>query len=178
MPSSTSANPYDVIIVAGAAQSADGSAGPAMKRRVLHAVELLKQKAAPMVLMSGGCTVSNWAECDTMAALAIELGVNDQQIIGENRSGSTLENAAYCAEILRSRNLKTALLVTDDFHMRRALYTFRAFGIEVDPAAVGVPLTPLSLLSMARELIARIVYPRRLRHYLATHQPDEEQKNL
>lgn len=146
----------------GAAQRADGLPGPALRRRVTEAVRQLQAGAAPLVLFSGGITRAAVPECETMARLARELGVDDSQILCEDRSRRTLDNADYCADLLAQRNLRRCLLVTDRFHMPRALMTFRAFGVQVEPAPVAAPWTVYTLLSYLRERVARWVYPRRI----------------
>lgn len=166
MPNSTDPAPFDVIIVLGAAQREDGSPGPAMDRRVRHAVTCLKIGLGNYLMFSGGITKSSVSECETMVSLASELGVQSNRIIPENQSSRTLENAAFCAKILREKNLSRCLLVTDGFHMPRALMTFRAFGVDVEPCPVSAPKTVYTLVSYLRERVARWVYPRRIKKYL------------
>ena len=137
-----------------------------MQRRVTEAVRQLHAGAAPLLLFSGGITRSSLPECESMAALAREQGVDDSQILCEDRSSRTLENADYCADFLLQRNLKRCLLVTDRFHMARALMTFRAFGVAVEPAPAAAPWTVYTLASYLRELVARRVYPRRIENHL------------
>jgi len=158
--------PYDVIIVLGAAQRDDGRPGPAMQRRVTEAVRQLRAGAAPLVLFSGGLTRATVPECESMAELARALGVDDSQILCEDRSSRTLENADYCADLLAQRDLRRCLLVTDGFHMARALMTFRAFGVRVEPAPVTAPWTVYTLASYLREAAARRLYPKRIETHL------------
>ena len=162
----TEHTPYDVIIVLGAAQRDDGRPGPAMERRVKYGVDRLQKGLAPWLLLSGGATTSNTAECVTMAAMAADLGVDATQILQENQSTRTLENAAYCARVLRQRQMLRCLLVTDRFHMPRAIMTFRAFGVEVEPAPVIAPWSFYTVASYLRERVARHVYPKRIKAYL------------
>lgn len=156
----------EVIIVLGAAQKKNGQPGPAMQRRVAHAARLMKADPSPTLLLSGGCTVSEIAEAETMKRLALSLQVPETRIICEPRSRTTLENAANCADLLRGNRLASCLLVTDSFHMPRALMTFRAFGIEVQPEPVTARWTAATIISYLRELAARLVYPVRIRKYL------------
>ena len=68
---------------------------------------------------------------------------------------------------MTDRGWQRALLVTDRFHMPRALYTFRAFGIDVMPEPNPVPLSFTTMVSVMRESIARLVYPGTIRRFLA-----------
>ena len=165
MPENT--QPFDVIIVLGAAQKSDGSPGPAMIRRVGHGVQCLKNDMAPFVLMAGGCTKTNIPESYTMAQLAISYGVAEKYIHQENRSKRTLENAIECRTMMKENGWSRALLVTDRFHMPRALYTFQALGVDVTPKPNPVPISLISALSYCREWAARAVYHRIVRRHLA-----------
>jgi len=158
--------PFDVIIVLGATQNPDGSAGPAMARRVRHAVRRHLEGRAACVMMAGGCTTQSIPESRTMADLAVSEGLDAGNVVEENRSTRTLENAIECRKIMNAKGWRKALLVTDGFHMPRALYTFRALGIDVTPDPNPVPLSFKSTLSVVRETVARMVYPHTVRRYL------------
>ena len=161
---------FDVIIVLGAAQSSDGAAGPAMARRVRHGVKCHAQSKAPVVLMTGGRTTSETPECETMAELAQSEGLPSEVIYQEPFSTRTLENAIECKKIMIKKGWQTALLVTDDFHMPRSLYTFRSLGIDVAGNAVPFSPTPYTLLAIMRETVARLFYPGTIKRYLAEEQ--------
>ena len=61
-------------------------------------------------------------------------GVPAGKIIKEEGSSTTYENALFTAPMLRERELRTIVLVTDGWHMPRAAATFRAQGLKVIPA--------------------------------------------
>lgn len=71
-----------------------------------------------------------------MRALAIGLGVPAERIVLENRAKNTFENAVYSGRIFRDRGWRRLAVVTDAFHMRRALFVFRRLGLPV----VGDPV--------------------------------------
>ena len=71
-----------------------------------------------------------------MRTLALDLGVPAERIELEERSRNTFENALYTAVILRRRGWRRVAVVTDAFHMPRALYVFRRLGLD----AVGEPV--------------------------------------
>jgi uncharacterized SAM-binding protein YcdF (DUF218 family) len=56
----------------------------------------------------------------------------------ESRSQDTWQNAEYSAAILRAYNINSVYLVTQAWHMRRALYAFRHFGVN----AIAAPVEP------------------------------------
>lgn len=60
-------------------------------------------------------------------------GVPATAIVREGRSLSTRENAVYTAELLHKHTGETVVLLTSDFHMRRAVACFRKAGVKVLP---------------------------------------------
>lgn len=74
-----------------------------------------------------------------MRTLAKHLGVADEQIVIEDRSRNTFENAVYSGRIMIDRDWRRMTIVTDGFHMYRALYVFRRLGLSVDGAPAPRP---------------------------------------
>ena len=157
---------FDVIIVLGAAQAPDGTPGPVISRRVLHAVKLFNEGRAPVMLMSGGATRHAEPEADAMARVAIEAGISDQAIFRETRSTRTMENVLECRKILTREDWHHALVVTDSFHMKRALYTFDAFGVEAFGDGVPAPPSLRTVLAHICEFFVRQMYERAIRAYI------------
>jgi len=133
---SHSKEPFDAIVVLGAAVGADGRPGKALRRRVAEGVRRLKAGAAPVLLLSGGKGDGVPAEAEAMRDLALAAGVSDAHLVLEAESRSTLENARCSARIMRARGWTKALVVTDAVHLPRALIAFRALVIDAKGAAV------------------------------------------
>ena len=100
----------DVIVVPG------GDGAP----RAAHAARLWKEGRAPLVLVTGD------GDCLFNRQILIREGVNPSAVFAECRSGSTWENALMSAPILRRMGAKTALIVTNWYHSRRAVASFSA----------------------------------------------------
>jgi uncharacterized SAM-binding protein YcdF (DUF218 family) len=105
--------------------------------RVWHGARLFHAGKAPLVVLSGGRLP--WAkaegpEADAMARFLMDLGVPEDRVLLESRSGTTYENALETRRLLATRGIKRVLLVTSALHMRRAAATFRAAGVDVVPA--------------------------------------------
>ena len=98
-------------------------------------------------------------EADVIAGDLIARGVPAEMVVRERYSHSTRENAQYCALLLARRGIDRATVVTNDWHVRRALRHFRNAGLAVD--AVGVPSSrtdvSFRLYVWAHELGARIL---------------------
>jgi vancomycin permeability regulator SanA len=122
--------PCEVIIVLGAAVWPDGQPSPALRRRVAHAVQAFRADQGRRLLMTGGMGKHPPAEAHLMRQLALDAGVATSCILVEDRATSTLQSALRCSRILRQRGWSTALIVTDRYHLRRALLVFRSLGIQ------------------------------------------------
>ena len=157
---------HDVILVLGAAQRAPGVAGPAIDRRVRHAAALFHAGAASAMLLCGGRTRFEIPEALTMADAARAAGVPDRALHLEDLSTTTLENAIEARKEMAGHGWRRGLLVTDGFHMRRALFTFRALGMAVNGDQVRASWSPVIGLAHIREFAARLAYTRKVRRYL------------
>ena len=97
-----------------------------------------------------------------MAAMARDAGIGAENIVIEARSLNTLENAALSAAKMEKRGWRRAIVVTDNFHLPRALFTFRRFGVEVTGSAAPGVRADMSVkriaVAWAREAVALPVY--------------------
>lgn len=139
-PEPTSPLPFDVIVVLGAAVWPGGQPSPALQRRVMHAVDLLQRGYAASLLVTGGVGTYPPAEAALMQRIAMAHGIPSQQIMLENQATSTWESAWRCSALLRQRGWSRVLVVTDRYHLARALLAFHACRIRaVGSAAPGKP---------------------------------------
>jgi uncharacterized SAM-binding protein YcdF (DUF218 family) len=112
--------------------------------RIWHAARIYHAGKAPLLVLSGGHFA--WmgerdVEAEAMQGFLRDLGVPAEALLLEGRSGNTRENAVFSAELLRERGVQRILLVTSALHMRRALGTFRAVGLDAVPAATDFEVT-------------------------------------
>ncbi len=121
----------DVIIVLSAGLDRDYEILDNFSRdRVATAVELWRRGRAPKILMSGGVDVNTDQHVgERMKAMAISLGVPAQAIVIEGFSTSTFENARFTLRVAREEGWRTAIVVTDDFHLLRARALFEVWRI-------------------------------------------------
>ncbi|MBV8317543.1 MAG: YdcF family protein, partial [Planctomycetaceae bacterium] len=104
--------------------------------RCLHAVEIYRQGRPCPVLVSGGKVEPDAPTlAQAMGILLEELGVNPSDIIEESNSLTTYENSVGCAELLRRRQIRRVILITEAAHMPRALGAICRQGVEAIPSA-------------------------------------------
>ncbi|MDA8231934.1 MAG: YdcF family protein [Magnetospirillum sp.] len=122
---------FDAAIVLGAKVGADGSPSQALERRVSHAVALVRAGRVAHLLMSGGAVGHPLPEAQVMRELAVTRGMAPERISVEDRSRNTIENARLSAAIAAARGWRHLALVTDAYHLPRALYIFHRLGVPV-----------------------------------------------
>ncbi|MEO0913114.1 MAG: YdcF family protein [Pseudomonadota bacterium] len=146
----------DAILVLGAGMSPEGVLDAATQTRVQAGVSLYEAGLAPVLLMSGGPAVSGGpAAGKEMAKLAVAAGVPEEAILTETRSTSTLQNARFSAPILQTLGLERVIVVTEGFHMARALLSLRWAGVRASGAHVSRIFRPGSAARMVmREALA------------------------
>jgi uncharacterized SAM-binding protein YcdF (DUF218 family) len=104
--------------------------------RCLRAAEVYRLLRPCPVVVSGGKPDPNRhgpALAVPMRDFLVTLGVRPGDLIVEDRSRTTYENAVETCNVLAARKLTRILLVTDATHLQRAVACFRKQGVEVVP---------------------------------------------
>jgi uncharacterized SAM-binding protein YcdF (DUF218 family) len=110
-----------------------GTPSDGMMGRIVTAVRLQKKLNIP-IIVSGGKVYKNWSsEALIVKRFLVDLDVEERQIVIEEKSRDTYENAKYTKEICLRKNYKRPILITSAFHMKRALLSFKKVGFEVIP---------------------------------------------
>ena len=130
----------DAILVLG------GSA--AYLERTDKAAELFKNGVTTRIYLTDDGERSGWSRLEQRNIPFVELarrnligqGVPTENIeVLKPAAEGTIYEARSLAEVSKTKNLKTILLVTSAYHTRRALQTFeRAFAIESSPSEIGI----------------------------------------
>ncbi|HEX2207223.1 MAG TPA: YdcF family protein [Longimicrobium sp.] len=120
----------DAIVVLGAAQY-DGRPSPVLKARLDHAVRLYERGIAPVIIMTGGQAPGDTvSEAVVSRRYAVRQGVPAAAILTERGGMTTLESMRTVSRLMSARNMNTAVLVSDPFHMLRLKLLARRVGIE------------------------------------------------
>jgi len=140
----------DCIIVLGAGIWGD-KPSPMLEDRLLEAVSLYN-KVSPKIIMSGDHGREEYDEVNIMKAFAIEQGVPSEDIFMDHAGFSTYESLYRAKEVFEA---KKVVIVTQKYHLYRALYIANQLGIE----AYGVGSDPRRYVGEAyrefREILAR-----------------------
>jgi len=122
----------NVAIVFGAGLWRDGSPTPVLRDRVTTAAELFFAGKADVLLMSGDNQFVQYNEPGAMRDYALKLGVPNEAIVLDYAGRRTYDSCYRARDIF---GVQEVILVTQRFHLPRALYTCTALGL----SAVGVP---------------------------------------
>jgi SanA protein len=114
-------------IVFGAGLWRDGSPTPVLRDRIQTASDLYIQGKVEKLLMSGDNSTTDYDEPTAMKNYAIELGVPEEAIVLDYAGRRTYDTCYRAKEIF---GLDSAILVTQEFHLSRALYLCEKLGIQ------------------------------------------------
>jgi uncharacterized SAM-binding protein YcdF (DUF218 family) len=115
-------------------------AGDYSGRRVLKGCEVLRAGHAPRAFFSGPRGFFGQTEDQVAIPYAISNGCPPERLIGiPHQALSTREEAREIRDRLRREGVQRCLLVTSDFHTRRALRIFRSLAPEIEFIPVPAP---------------------------------------
>ncbi|MBE5785221.1 MAG: SanA protein [Clostridiales bacterium] len=146
---------YDCILVLGAGVWGEGdSAYPShmLEDRLLTAISLYENNAGKKLLMSGDHGTTDYDEVNVMRSFALERGVPSEDIFMDHAGFSTYESLYRARDVFEA---KRVLIVTQGYHLYRALYVAKALGL--DAGGVAADLRPYRGQSYydLREVLAR-----------------------
>lgn len=142
----------DCILVLGAGVRKDNTPTSMLNDRLEAAIQLYKDNKAAKIIMSGDHGREDYDEVNVMKRFAIEKGVPSSDIFMDHAGFSTYESIYRAKEIFQVQKM---IIVTQDYHLYRALYIANELGIE----AVGYASNPRTyrgqLKRDVREIAAR-----------------------
>jgi uncharacterized SAM-binding protein YcdF (DUF218 family) len=156
----------DVAVVLGAAVYGDRPS-PVFEERIKHAISLYRTGKTRMLLFTGGYgDGARHAEATVGRRYAIARGVPRHAMLTETLSRTTRGNLVQAHRLMRDNGLKTALIVSDPLHMKRAMRM--ASDLRIRAAAAPTPTSRYrSWRSKAGFLLRELYF---YNHYLVTGQ--------
>ena len=144
---------YDYIIVLGCGIVDNSIPTDLMVDRLDMAIRLYESGAAPKILLSGDHRVDDYNEVAVMRNYMLDYGILDEDIICDDLGLSTGETMQRAAELF---DVHSAVIVTQKYHLNRALYLASNYGIESE----GVIATGHTFVAQpyysGREFLARV----------------------
>ena len=142
----------DCIIVLGCQVRDDGSLSHMLHDRLQVGVDLYDNGASPKLLMSGDHGREHYNEVGAMKQYALERSVPSENVFMDHAGFSTYETMYRAKEIFKAEKV---VIVTQEYHLYRALYIARQFGLEAYGVAADVRTYSGQSMRDAREVLAR-----------------------
>ena len=126
---SDQARSVDAIVVMGVAQY-DGRPSPQLQARLDHVLALWGTGVTQLVITTGGNQPGDrFTEARASADYLIAGGIDETLIAMEDIGSTSLQSLRGVAEIMKSRNLESVLIVTDPYHALRSRLIAQDLGL-------------------------------------------------
>jgi vancomycin permeability regulator SanA len=116
-----------VAIIFGAGLRQDGTPTAILRDRVETAAQLYQKGKVNKLLMSGDNRFVNYNEPEAMRQYALDLGIPDKDIVLDYAGRRTYDTCYRASAIFQ---VDSAILVTQDFHLPRALFLCNWLGVK------------------------------------------------
>ena len=118
---------YRYAVVFGAGLKSRGVPGEVLEDRVLAAIDLYQAGKVDYLVLSGDNQSANHNEVQAMKNLAAKEGLSEKFLLLDHAGLSTYDSCWRAKEILK---LDKVVLVTQKYHLRRALYICNELGLD------------------------------------------------
>lgn len=150
--SDTPPEDIDCILVLGCGVYSDGSPTPMLNDRLTRAIELYEAGWSEKLLMSGDNRSKYYNELATMNRVAREAGVPAGAIALDYAGLNTYDSVYRARDIFGAKRI---VIVTQEYHLYRALYLARALGLEAWGVAADGENYRGQTMRDLREILAR-----------------------
>jgi uncharacterized SAM-binding protein YcdF (DUF218 family) len=146
----------DCIIVLGAAIQGD-QPSPVFEQRIKHGISLFRNGIANKILFTGGFGDGHsFSESAVGSQYAEICGIPKTAILIEEKSRTTQQNLTEAAVLMSRNSLRSAIIVSDPLHMKRALMMAEDLGIKA--VSSPTPTTRYQSLSNRIGFLLRELY--------------------
>lgn len=151
----------DVAVVLGAGLVPEG-VSPVFRERINHGIDLYRAGLVKKIIITGGYSEgSPYSDSYVSKLYAVSNGVPAEDVLIEERSTVTEENLLYAKQIMDENGYKTAILVSDPLHMKRAMRIAENCGMTVYSSPTPTSMyqsTGKKIRFLAREVFYYIGY--------------------
>lgn len=117
----------DAVIVPGASVYRSGQLSPVLERRMETALALAFGRPGVKLVLSGTNVPQGYSETKAMRDYAVERGFPLEDVLTDEEGRSTFLTLLNCNSVF---GLRRVALVSQDYHLPRALYIARRLGME------------------------------------------------
>ena len=142
----------DCVLVLGCLVKKDGTPSDMLADRIETGISLYELGVSDKLLMSGDHGQKEYNEVGTMKDYAIAADVPSEDIFMDHAGFSTYESVYRAKEIFGAKKI---VIVTQEYHLTRALYIAKSLGIEAYGVSADVRTYSGQLARDGREMLAR-----------------------
>lgn len=150
---------HRVGIVFGAAVFPDGEPGGHLHGRLEAALHLYQQGKVRKILVSGNNQEKHHGESDRMRTWLIERGVPPEDVQSDHAGFRTLDTCARAARVWNLTGEDAVILITQGYHLPRAMYLAEAWGLRAVGVEAAYPVVTRGtrMRDRVREFVARVL---------------------
>jgi vancomycin permeability regulator SanA len=148
----------DVAVVLGNYVLKDGQPSPRLKARLDKGLALYRQGLCEAVIVSGGVGKDGYDEAPAMKRYLVDHGVPADKVIPDSTGANTRMTARNTARILREHGWRSAIAVSEYYHLARCMLAFSQNGIAPTYRAHAPFFELRDAYSVPRDAAAFIVY--------------------
>ncbi len=150
----------DAGVILGAAVWGGNRPSPVFRERINKGFELYEKKIVPRLVLTGGGYGGELAEAEVAKNELIRYGINENHLIVEKESFSTIEQIFFVRDILYNRyKWNRIIIISDGFHLFRSRELCRFNNMNVLTVSTDTPLTTESTLNFCiKESIAVLFF--------------------
>jgi vancomycin permeability regulator SanA len=151
---------YDAAVILGAAVWSGNKPSPVLRERVNRGYDLIKSGAVQFLVLTGSNAPHELPEAEVARRELLKLGVDPTRIVVETQTHSTLDQILYIRDhLMKEQGWSSFIIVSDQFHLKRALEICQFNGINAQGVSSESPLGPQNLwIYHLRESAALILY--------------------
>ena len=143
---------YETAVVFGAKVHKGGTLSQMLQDRMDTAIALYKSGSVKTLLLSGDGS-GEWSEVVYMKKYAVENGVAEEDILLDGEGFSTIETVRRAKDVF---GVEKCVLVTQKYHLYRAIYSAEKLGMDVLGASADVRTYAGQFYRDVREVLARV----------------------
>jgi SanA protein len=143
---------YDCALVLGARVYADGTVSPVLEDRLATGLRLYREGKVSRLLVSGDHGKHGYDEVNAMRAWLEARGVPPEHVFLDHAGFDTYSSMIRARDVFGARRV---VVVTQRFHLPRALYIARELGLEADGEPADLRVYRGVVYSEVREVASR-----------------------
>ncbi len=142
----------DYVIVLGCGVREDGSPSTMLTWRLDKGSNVTKSLNSVPLLLTGDNSGEEYNELAAMKSVSLLNGVEEEKIVIDDFGFSTYESMYNAKNVFGANRV---IIITQKYHMYRALYIARSLGMEAYGVDAGLPFFPRQIIWSLREVLAR-----------------------